>query len=158
MEANRHLRANRIVIDVDGSAESAEAVHWVAENVDPPTEIVAVAALEPVGEFFLGLPPSDLVDWRDDVSQALRSTWCAPLTRAGLRVRYRLEDMTPWRALMHVAREEEADLIVVGRAHHGLLHGLMGGDDADHLVHHARRPILVVPAPAGDRHHAGSSR
>jgi nucleotide-binding universal stress UspA family protein len=152
------VKANRIVIDVDGSAESAEAVRWVAENVDRTTQVIAVAALEPVGEFFLGLPPSDLVNWRTDVAQALRSTWCAPLTDAGFGVRYRLEDMTPWRALMYAAQEEEADMIVVGRAHHGLLHGLMNSDDADHLLHHAHLPILVVPAAAGDRRPAGTAR
>jgi len=48
------------------------------------------------------------------------------------------------------ARREDADAIVIGRqGDTGLLHRLFQGV-SDHLVDHARRPVVVVPFhPAG---------
>lgn len=43
--------------------------------------------------------------------------------------------------------ETDAAVIVVGWSHHGAIAGTLTGSAAEHLVHHGRRPVLVVPEP-----------
>jgi nucleotide-binding universal stress UspA family protein len=50
----------------------------------------------------------------------------------------------PAETLLAAADELDADLIVVGHRHHGGLGDLLLGSVASHVVHHARRPVLVA--------------
>lgn len=65
-----------------------------------------------------------------------------------------------WRALLAVAEEEAAGLIVVGS--HGFrgLRPLVLGSVSHQLAHHASQPVLTVPTPAAveaRRAHAGAA-
>jgi nucleotide-binding universal stress UspA family protein len=53
--------------------------------------------------------------------------------------------LTPWRGVWAAAEEFEVDLIVCGsRAQGGFSRAVLGSTSSS-LVHHARRPVLVVP-------------
>jgi nucleotide-binding universal stress UspA family protein len=68
-------------------------------------------------------------------------------TAAGLRCTTRVvEAITPWRALRALAEEIEADVIVSGTRGVGPVDRVLLGSTASSLLHHANRPILVVPA------------
>jgi len=41
-----------------------------------------------------------------------------------------------------------ADLIVLGSHGHGAIHRALLGSVSEHVLHHARRPLLILPAPA----------
>jgi nucleotide-binding universal stress UspA family protein len=93
----------------------------------------------------LGLPPSRSVDWLPDMRRALDGPWTEPLRAAQLPHRTVLLEEPPVRALLDVARREDADAIVVGKPAHGFLsEHRLGGVAAD-LVHHASVPVIVVP-------------
>lgn len=51
----------------------------------------------------------------------------------------------PERALAQLAREVDADVIVVGTSRRGPLHHLLWGATADRLLRRASRPVVVVP-------------
>jgi nucleotide-binding universal stress UspA family protein len=51
---------------------------------------------------------------------------------------------TPWREILRVALETQADLIVVGAHSHGALGRLFLGSTADQIVRHAACPVLIV--------------
>jgi nucleotide-binding universal stress UspA family protein len=53
---------------------------------------------------------------------------------------------TPWKAICEVAREEKADLIVIGAHAHGRVARALGTTAAN-VVNHADRPVLVVRSP-----------
>ncbi len=73
--------------------------------------------------------------------------WCAPLQAAGVAYRALVSDAEPVRALLDIARREDADLIVIGhRNGSGFVHRLMQGL-SDHLIDHSQRPVVVVPSP-----------
>jgi nucleotide-binding universal stress UspA family protein len=72
--------------------------------------------------------------------------------RLGLSVTSRQEvnRSTVWETILDVANDVDATLIVTGT--HGttaVQSGLLGSV-SNALVHHARRPVLVVPTPASD--------
>jgi nucleotide-binding universal stress UspA family protein len=70
---------------------------------------------------------------------------------AGLRaepsVRFAL---TPWRELLALAAESGADAIVCGTDGEGPIERAVLGSTASSLLHHADRPLLVVPAEVTD--------
>lgn len=55
-----------------------------------------------------------------------------------------------WRAILETAREHDADAIVLGRRGVSAAELAILGSVANAVVHHADRPVLVVPTTAGD--------
>lgn len=53
-----------------------------------------------------------------------------------------------WRELIAAAADADADLIVAGSRGFGEVRGLVLGSTSQALVHHADRPVLIVPSPA----------
>lgn len=79
----------------------------------------------------------------------------AGLDAEALRVPQALQDVVrpesaAWHRLSAVADERGAALIVVGSRGTGALRRFVLGSVTGGLLHHARRPVLVVPAPASD--------
>jgi nucleotide-binding universal stress UspA family protein len=56
--------------------------------------------------------------------------------------------VTPWRGLRALAEEIDADLVVCGTRGEGPVDRVLVGSTAASLLHHAERPLLVVPAGA----------
>jgi nucleotide-binding universal stress UspA family protein len=57
---------------------------------------------------------------------------------------------SPWRGLWRVADEIEADVIVCGSRGMGAFSRAVVGSTSTALLHHAGRPVLVVPGGAGE--------
>jgi nucleotide-binding universal stress UspA family protein len=70
-------------------------------------------------------------------------------TDAGFRAEGRVEKGKPWRAICQVADELDAGTIVVGARGLGRVQSALLGSVSAAVVHHAKRPVLVVP------HHEG---
>jgi nucleotide-binding universal stress UspA family protein len=69
---------------------------------------------------------------------------------AGFSVQGRLERAATatWRAILDVAEECDAQLIVVGARGMSPVESLLNGSTSTAVVHHSHRPVLVVPPPA----------
>jgi nucleotide-binding universal stress UspA family protein len=63
-------------------------------------------------------------------------------------------------AILYAAEQSEAALIVMGSRGRRELKSLLLGSASHHVVHHARRPVLIVPSPtlAHARRVAGDAR
>ena len=59
-----------------------------------------------------------------------------------------LVEQSPAKALVDLAEERDARMIVVGTHGESPLHGALIGSTPHKLMHISRRPVLVVPAPA----------
>lgn len=145
----------RIVVGVDGSEGAARAVVWAARLARTTgAEVVAAHAIE-TPLFLDGYPlvagtiphePWDVAwkEWREHEHELLEQRWCRPLAEAG--VNYRAETIAGGpKALIELAESEDADAIVAGRRGRGGFAELVLGSFSHHLVHHSRRPVIVVP-------------
>ena len=138
----------KIIIGVDGSPSSARAVEWCAVHAAAlGAEVVAVHSIEmplyagyPFGYVSLPSGPD-----RDEVHDVTQREWCAPLSKANVRFRVVLADGTPAPAIIAIAKEESADLVVTGRRGRGGFAELLLGSTSHALSHHLERPLLIIP-------------
>ncbi len=145
-----HDQGVMIVVAVDGSEPSVRAVRWTAEQAPKlGASVVAVHALEepvyavpPMAAVSIGpLPP----EVRTEVRATLERDWCAPLAAAGVEHRAVLADGPPAAAIIQTARDEQADLVVVGRRGRGGFAELLLGSVSHQLAHHVGRPLVIIP-------------
>ncbi|MGY1916429.1 universal stress protein [Blastococcus sp. SYSU DS0973] len=123
------------VVGVDGSAESDRALRDAAALLTGAgTRVVLVMVIDP-----------DVVEFADDTERdrcrALltdRASWFS-----GASPVVALVSGQPAGALLDVAEQEGADVLVVGRRGRGLSHRVLGSV-AEHVTHHARVPVLLA--------------
>ncbi len=133
----------RIVLGVDGSTESLQAVSWCADLAAAgDLTVLAVAVKEP----FLEWTPSSSPDnWRRDVEREI-DQWTAPLSAAGAAVEHIAHrDLHPADGLLDVVATRQADLLVVGTRGAGGFTGLRAGGVAMKVLHRASVPLALVP-------------
>lgn len=159
----RHERW-RLVVAVDGSDGSREALLWTARLARVMgADVVAVHAAErpvyPGGSvpWTFGLPLEAWDDqwreWVDRTRQQLTDTWCRPLRDAGVDFRPVVIEGGADDLLSYV-RKVGGDFLVVGRRGLGGFRELVLGSFSHQLIHRSPIPVLVVPHPetVGEHH------
>jgi len=73
----------------------------------------------------------------------------AALREMDMPVRLLMEGSRPATAILDIAEREHVDLIMLATHGRGGIDRLMLGSVADRVVHHARCPVLLVPAREG---------
>ena len=146
-----------IVLAFDGSESATHAIasaHDVLGNV--PLTVLHVWG-PPVAGFdadpFGGLQtwsPSQIAELESavrDRAQRVLDEGVALAAQAGFVAEGRLEraDAAPWRAILDVADELDAQLIIAGARGLSTVRSVVLGGVSNALVHHAKRPVLVVP-------------
>ena len=148
------MRTRRIVVGVDGSTGSAAAVAW-CQRMAPllAAEVIAVHAIES-SEYSLSpssFPMRPFPDaWRENISAEVEKVWCAALEMAGVEFRTVLLNAGAAAALLVVADDVDADMIVVGRRGQAGFEELILGGAPHQVARHARRPVVIVPVQLSD--------
>lgn len=140
----------KIVVGVDGSDPAKRALEWCATYAGRlDAEIVAVHAIElPIivapMTAYVPLPEFTEVD-RKALGEVVTHDWCKPLTDESVPFRVVLKDGDPALAIMAIAKDEHADLVVTGRRGRGGFAELVLGSTSYALTHHLNRPLVIVP-------------
>jgi nucleotide-binding universal stress UspA family protein len=135
----------RIVVGVDGSPASLDALRWAVRQAE-----LTGASVEAVTSWSYptsyGFPVIANVDWEQGARTVLDQAIAAAVDESGPPVRRRVVEGHPARALADVAAG--ADLLVVGSRGHGGFTGLLLGSVSEYVVTHAPCPVVVVRHPA----------
>lgn len=134
----------RIVVGVDGSAGSRQALAWAVEEarLRGATLDVVHAWHEPyVGGYPYTLVSYDPGEWEASARELLRKV-LAEVDTAGITVEKVVVHGLAARSLIEAAKG--ADLVVVGTRGLGGFSGLLLGSVSSHVVHHAPCPTVVV--------------
>ena len=142
---------NSIVVGTDGSSTAQEAVRQAAElarRLD--AMIYIVSAYEPVSEGRLREErqqvPEDLqwmVNPREDVEEVLR-VGAEALQQDGLMVETLAREGDPADAILDVAEEKDADLIVVGNKGMTGAKRFLLGSVPNKVSHHAPCSVMII--------------
>ena len=132
---NSHRRLERVVVGVDGSPGSLEALEWAAEEADKAdAELTAILAW-PYGE----LASNELREVRR-MSCELKDRMAAVHPTVNMRcVVY--ED---YPAVSLIEASKDADLLVLGSRGHGGFVGLLLGSIGQHCLNHAPCSVAIV--------------
>ena len=133
----------RIVVGVDGSANSQKAVEWAVANAHRGDTVVMLTGWHPV------VPPPEMAVAYADDDTSMRAILDTETKKAQKRaegtdvvVEAKFEHMDPRTALM----DEKCDMIVVGSRGHSGIAGLLLGSTTDYVARHAKVPVVIVPA------------
>ena len=132
----------KIVIGVDGSAGSQQALRWAARQARlTGEELHAVSVWDyPTGALVL-----EDIDWFGITSKTLDDAVTTSLhPDEADRVQRSVLRGYPARVLLDTAAD--ADLLVVGSRGRGGMVGMLLGSVSQHVVTHARCPVVVVRA------------
>ncbi len=135
----------KILVAVDGSTNSLAALHWAIDFAAPGTVIdcVRVWDVTPIAvgadQFFFP-EASDLA--RERFDHQLR-TVSRTHSRDRVEIQGRFLEGRPRDALAECA--DEAHLFVMGARGHGAVSSALLGSVSSWLLHHVRRPMVVVP-------------
>ena len=130
----------------DGSVHSERSLQWSTElAVALGAEVIAVHALGMLSHLRTRTSPAPSNEHREEVRHLLEDEWTRTLRSSGVSYRCILVDGNPVVALMQVAAEQDADLIVVGTRGVGGFPGLQLGSTSHQLLQHARCPVVVIP-------------
>jgi nucleotide-binding universal stress UspA family protein len=137
----------RIVVGVDGSEHSAEALRWAIRMAKGMgSHVTAVYAIH-VPVYFpepYGVPVQFDPKWREEIKADFEGKWCKPLAASGVPFSMVMQDGRPAAVVSDVADQEQADIIVVGRRGRGGVAEMLLGSVSHELALHARRPVLLI--------------
>ncbi|PYI64551.1 universal stress protein [Arthrobacter livingstonensis] len=148
------LHGERIVVGVDGSDGSLASVHWAVTEAGLRGAGVhlVMAWQQPqfygaANDWMLGMDPSG------DTGTILADAADTELTRLGTEVGAGQRAVITWEAveghpaefLVHAS--QDAAMLVVGTRGHGGFVGALLGSVSQHVVAHARCPVVVIPDP-----------
>ncbi len=132
----------RIVVGVDGSKASMDALRWAARQAsltDVDLETVIAWQL-PVssGEYAIGVG----IDWEENARKTMNDVVDHAHLAAGQPASRRVVDGHPAQVLIDASAG--AELLVVGSRGHGGFVGMLLGSVSEHVCAHASCPVLVV--------------
>lgn len=139
----------RIVVGVDGSAPSLDALRWAIRQAEVTggTLDAVLAWQYPVAIGGLGWAPAtgvDDIDYAALASKALRDALAAVQVPPAVHIREVVVEGNAAQALLDTAKD--ADLLVVGNRGHGGFADALIGSVSSRCVHHAHCPVVVVHA------------
>ncbi|MBK5307162.1 MAG: universal stress protein [Frankiaceae bacterium] len=137
MDANRE----RIVVGVDGSPASVEALRWAndqARLTGAPVEAV-IAWFYPIS---YGFPVIADIDWAREAEVILSRVVKEAVGDDDALISQRAIEGHPTRVLDDLS--QEAAMLVVGPRGHGGFAGLVLGSVTTHVIGHAGCPVVVV--------------
>ncbi|MEV4643313.1 universal stress protein [Saccharopolyspora sp. NPDC049357] len=133
-----------IVVGVDGSPASKSALRWAAWHADQLGGTLATLMTWDVPLIYNWEVPDS-----DDISRRTAAALDQIITDvldpdSDLAVSKNVANGHPASALLDLAEEVGADLIAVGHRGHGGFTEALLGSVSQHVVHHARCPVVVV--------------
>lgn len=137
----------RLLLALDGSKASGEALEWVRREIDPKgaggrVTVLATHVMPPVAVSAAVAP--DLKEAVGSAAQALLEAGTAKLAKAGFRTETAVREGSPADTIMKVADRRKADMIVSGARGMGAVAAFLLGGVSLKLAEQSKRNALIV--------------
>ncbi len=134
----------KILVAIDGSRHSSTALEMAVDLAQRYAASLMLVHAFPHVSDLLGTPQYErLLDARTMIGTSLLE---AAQAQVGERVPVdvQLIEGPPAQAILRVAQEESADMVVIGSRGHGQLAGLLLGSVSTTVSQHSHCPVLIV--------------
>jgi nucleotide-binding universal stress UspA family protein len=142
-QATEHQR--RIVVGVDGSPASLDALRWAVAQAALTGAVVEAVTAWQFPATYGGYPVDAGADWRANAQTIQETAIKEALGDEATALVRRVAQGHSVRVLLDVAAD--AELLVVGSRGHGGFTGMLLGSVSEHVVAHAPCAVVVVKAP-----------
>lgn len=132
-----------VVVGIDGSAESVDALAWAIDYAEPRGAVVRAVLAWAFPTTYGYVPDHGYPDMETEAEENLRAV--VAKVEGGRRGRLEqivIDDQPAGPALCELSAT--AELLVVGRRGHGGLRRALLGSVSRYCVNHARCPVVVV--------------
>lgn len=150
------LGERNVILAVDSSEHAERAVNFFLSELSRPGDVIHVLCIiEPrlyaapsEGSNVIGRLEAELKQ-RQEAAQQMGERICKRLQNAGFAGNYLLRVGTekPGVYICEVANDKDAQLIVMGSRGLSKIRRTFLGSVSDFVLHHAHRPVCVVPPP-----------
>ncbi len=147
----------KIVIAVDGSNESMEAVRLLSRLPfkAPPTVVVATALVDIIDDMIDADMLARMSEEQASAAQKHYEEVNAILKSANIASEFESAFSHPSKFITDVAQRHHADLIVLGARGHSAAFRILLGSTADYVANHAKCPVLVARPANGEKKPTG---
>lgn len=136
-----------ILVGVDGSQDSAEAVRFTARLAGAlGAQVVAVHALGMLDRLEPDGPKVPTQPHRDEIAGKVAGEWTRPLADAGVSHRALLQDGNAVDVVLRAVEEVGADLVVLGSRGVGGSPVRLLGSTSTQVAQRCGRPVTIVPS------------
>lgn len=140
------MKEGPILVGVDGSPESREALVWAAGLAQATgagvLAVHAVGLLEKLGPEGSSVPSAGHLE---EIRHVFETTWCEPVRLNGVSVEMQMRYGTPADVVLSAAEQEGAAVVVVGsRGIGGAALGALGSTSS-RLARSCPVPVVIVP-------------
>lgn len=144
------MNAKPVVVGVDGAEDSIRALKWAADYAhtnDAPLHVLTAFFVPTI------FGPYAMADWQspsslEEAARIMLTETVRNTLGEDAQVEQRVLKGHPAEAL--VATSEDARLLVVGSRGRGGVAGMLMGSVSQHVVAHARCPVVVMPRNASE--------
>ena len=139
--------AGRIVVGIDGSPSSLDALSWAARQAElTSASLEVVTCWDWPSSYGWAVPVPEDFDPEGEIRRTVEGA-VAPLRTAhpGVRIEARVVGGHPAPTLVEASKD--ADLLVVGSRGHGEFVGMVIGSVSEYCAAHAHCPVLVHRVP-----------
>jgi nucleotide-binding universal stress UspA family protein len=147
MSSGRPAGAGVVVVGVDGSEASKDALRWALGYArQTGASVLALTAWQYPPSYAWAPAVVDQVDLEGDARRMLKET-IEEVVAGNRDVVVRSEVVHGSPGLLLVRAAERAEALVVGSRGHGSFTGMLLGSASEHCVHHATCPVVVIHHP-----------
>jgi nucleotide-binding universal stress UspA family protein len=142
----------RIIVGLDGTQKDQDLIEWIADFAEESAvQIIAAHYVPRASLWMVAGAQLDTTTYLAELREHLE-TELTSLRSRGHSVHLHVQAGDPAHELAALARQSEADLIVIGAPGHSIVHDVVFGNvNVEHrLTRDAGVPVLTVPC--GSRH------
>ncbi|XP_031572773.1 uncharacterized protein LOC116306811 [Actinia tenebrosa] len=139
-----------ILIPVDASSHSEAAFDWYLSNIRHDNDHVIIGHCHEIHQPVMP-HAMDTDEWAKTVGvheeklKALEEKYSKKAQTAKLSAKILIKGGKPGEAICELAKEEHAQIIVMGSRGLGALRRTFLGSVSDYVLHHAHIPVIIFP-------------
>jgi nucleotide-binding universal stress UspA family protein len=141
-----------LFVPVDSSEQSPKVVQYLKQTIAAETDLVIIFTCYKNAKSELGITLGDqsetiakLEKQFTENAKQLVGNYCADLNRLSIHAKGVIQCGDPKKLILEAAKENRADMVVMGRRGLGVIGKMFMGSVSTHVLNNSEIPVLIIP-------------